>query len=162
MRSVVSFNDSWLFHEGFEPGFAAELRDGRPVSLPHNAVDLPFNYFDETSYQRAFTYQKVLRWQPDFEGREISCQDFTRRVVRMEHDGSMKILDNWNGKPFNSPNDLAPHPDGSIWFTDIPAGDDMSQGHPDTAAGGRGMHRIVSSRCDSDAAQWLYRGPVGR
>jgi beta-galactosidase len=72
MRSVVSFNDSWLFHEGFEPGFTAELRDGQPVSLPHNAVDLPFNYFDETSYQRAFTYQKVLRWQPDFEGREVS------------------------------------------------------------------------------------------
>lgn len=48
------------------------LQAGDPVSLPHNAVELPFNYFDETSYQRAFTYQKVIAWRPDFAGREIS------------------------------------------------------------------------------------------
>ena len=59
----------------------------------------------------------------DFEGRQVSCQDFLRRVVRWEHDGSLKVLaDNYNGQPLNSPNDLAPHPDGSIWFTDPPFG----------------------------------------
>ncbi len=72
MRSVVSFNETWSFHEGFEPRLL-EAFDGRTtVSLPHNAVELPFNYFDETSYQRAFTYQKLLRWMPEFEGREVS------------------------------------------------------------------------------------------
>ncbi|MGO7501209.1 sugar-binding domain-containing protein, partial [Rhizobium ruizarguesonis] len=35
-------------------------------------VELPFSYFDDTSYQRAFSYQKVLRLLPEFEGREVS------------------------------------------------------------------------------------------
>lgn len=72
----------------------------------------------------------------DFEGRQVSCQDFLRRVVRWEHDGSLKVLaDNYQGKPLNSPNDLAPYPDGSIWFTDPSYGDSISEGHPDEAGG---------------------------
>ncbi|HEV8492451.1 MAG TPA: SMP-30/gluconolactonase/LRE family protein [Candidatus Angelobacter sp.] len=70
----------------------------------------------------------------DFEGRQLSCQDFFRRVVRWEHDGSLKVLaDNFNGSPLNSPNDLAPHPDGSVWFTDPSYGDQLSEGHPNQA-----------------------------
>lgn len=73
----------------------------------------------------------------DFQGRQISCQDFFRRVVRWEPDGSMTIIaDSFEGKPLNSPNDVVPHPDGSIWFTDPPYGGQLSEGHPD-AAGGR-------------------------
>lgn len=72
MRSVVAFNESWTFHEGFTPALAQALSAGQAVSLPHNAVEMPFNYFDEKCYQRAFTYQKVLRWLPEFAGREVS------------------------------------------------------------------------------------------
>lgn len=55
----------------------------------------------------------------DFEGRQISCQHGTRKVVRYEHDGSVTILaETFNGKPFNAPNDVVVHPDGGIWFTD--------------------------------------------
>ena len=55
----------------------------------------------------------------DFQGRQLTCEHLTRRVVRYEHDGSVTVIaDNFNGKHFNSPNDLAPHPDGSVWFTD--------------------------------------------
>ena len=28
----------------------------------------------------------------DFEGRQLSCEDFNRRVVRWEHDGSLKVI----------------------------------------------------------------------
>ncbi|MFB2608487.1 glycoside hydrolase family 2 protein, partial [Rhizobium phaseoli] len=72
MRSVVSFNEGWSFHEGFGQRLLESFDAARSVSLPHNAVELPFNYFDEKSYQRAFTYQKLLRWLPEFEGREVS------------------------------------------------------------------------------------------
>ncbi|MBV9248715.1 MAG: SMP-30/gluconolactonase/LRE family protein, partial [Acetobacteraceae bacterium] len=59
-----------------------------------------------------------------------------RRVVRWEHDGTMTVIaDSYQGKPLNSPNDLVPHPDGSIWFTDPPYGDSLSEGHPDEAGG---------------------------
>jgi gluconolactonase len=55
----------------------------------------------------------------DWEGRLISCEHATRRVVRFEHNGSITILaDKWQGKPFNAPNDLVVHPDGGIWFSD--------------------------------------------
>jgi gluconolactonase len=55
----------------------------------------------------------------DREGRFISCEHGSRRVVRYERDGSVTVLaDKWNGKPLNAPNDVVVHPDGGIWFTD--------------------------------------------
>jgi gluconolactonase len=55
----------------------------------------------------------------DFEGRQISFEHGTRRVVRYEHSGKITVLaDKFEGKRFNAPNDGAVHPDGSIWFTD--------------------------------------------
>ena len=55
----------------------------------------------------------------DFQGRQISCEHLTRRVVRFELDGSATVIaDSYDGKRLNSPNDVVPHPDGSIWFTD--------------------------------------------
>jgi gluconolactonase len=72
----------------------------------------------------------------DFEGRQLSCEDFNRRVVRWEHDGSLKVIaDSYEGKPLNSPNDIVPHPDGSVWFTDPPYGARLNEGHPDEAGG---------------------------
>jgi len=55
----------------------------------------------------------------DFEGRQISCEHGGRRVVRYEHNGTQTVLaDRFDGKRLNSPNDVAVHPDGSVWFTD--------------------------------------------
>ena len=55
----------------------------------------------------------------DRESRQLSCEHFTRRVVRYERDGAVTVLaEKFNGKPFNAPNDLVVHPDGGIWFTD--------------------------------------------
>src|SRR5829696_2763897 len=59
----------------------------------------------------------------DRQGRLISCEQGTRRVTRTEHDGSITVLaDRWQGKRFNSPNDVVVRSDGSIWFTDPPYG----------------------------------------
>lgn len=45
---------------------------GAVVDLPHTAVELPLDYFDETSYQREFTYQKFLEWNEGFANKEVS------------------------------------------------------------------------------------------
>ena len=55
----------------------------------------------------------------DRQGRLISCEHGARRVTRTEYDGTITVLmDSFNGKPLNAPNDVAVHPDGGIWFTD--------------------------------------------
>ncbi len=73
MRTITNFNEGWTFHEGFSDALTTVFQDGgKAISLPHNAVDVAFNYFDETSYQRAFTYQKNLPWNADFAGKEVS------------------------------------------------------------------------------------------
>lgn len=72
----------------------------------------------------------------DFQGRQLSCEHLTRRVVRYELDGSTTILaDRFDGKRLNSPNDVVPHPDGSYWFTDPPYGGQLYEGAPDVAGG---------------------------
>jgi gluconolactonase len=55
----------------------------------------------------------------DFQGRQISCEHATRKVVRYDLDGQVTVLaSDFHGKPFNAPNDAVVHPDGGIWFTD--------------------------------------------
>ena len=44
-------------------------------------------------------------------------------MTRTEYDGSLTVLlDGWQGKPLNSPNDVVVKSDGSVWFTDPPFG----------------------------------------
>jgi gluconolactonase len=55
----------------------------------------------------------------DRHGRLVTCEHHARRVTRTEHDGTITVLaDKFNGKRFNSPNDVVVKSDGSIWFTD--------------------------------------------
>lgn len=55
----------------------------------------------------------------DRQGRLVTCEHDSRRVTRTEHDGSIRVLlDSYEGKPLNSPNDVVVHSDGSVWFTD--------------------------------------------
>ena len=68
----------------------------------------------------------------DFEGRQLSCEHLTRRVVRHEHDGRVTVIaEAFEGKKLNSPNDVAPHRDGSYWFTDPPYGRSIYEGRPE-------------------------------
>ncbi|HZS85589.1 MAG TPA: SMP-30/gluconolactonase/LRE family protein [Stellaceae bacterium] len=55
----------------------------------------------------------------DRQGRLVTCEHETRRVTRTEYDGSITvILDRFEGRRLNSPNDVVVKSDGSIWFTD--------------------------------------------
>ena len=55
----------------------------------------------------------------DRQGRLVSCEHLGRRVTRTEIDGTITVIaDRYQGKRFNSPNDVVVKSDGSIWFTD--------------------------------------------
>lgn len=59
----------------------------------------------------------------DSRGRLTINQHGNRRVVRVEDDGSETVLaDRYEGKRFNSPNDLVYRSDGTLYFTDPPFG----------------------------------------
>src|SRR5215467_4276378 len=59
----------------------------------------------------------------DRQGRLVTCEHLGRRVTRTEYDGTITvILDRYEGKRLNSPNDVVVKSDGSIWFTDPPFG----------------------------------------
>ena len=59
----------------------------------------------------------------DRQGRLVTCEHETRRVTRTEYDGAITvILDRFEGKRLNSPNDVVVKSDDSIWFTDPPFG----------------------------------------
>jgi beta-galactosidase len=72
MRRYETFNANWVFAEGFDAASVHQLQRGEVVRLPHSAVELPYNYLDETRYQQAFTYQKVIAWEAGFEGRDVA------------------------------------------------------------------------------------------
>jgi gluconolactonase len=55
----------------------------------------------------------------DRQGRLLSCEHGGRRVSRTEFDGTVTtIVDSFEGKRLNSPNDLVVKSDDTIWFTD--------------------------------------------
>ncbi|QET04837.1 MULTISPECIES: SMP-30/gluconolactonase/LRE family protein [Cupriavidus] len=59
----------------------------------------------------------------DRQGRLVSCEHGGRRITRTEYDGSITVLmDRFEGRRLNSPNDIVVKSDGSIWFTDPPFG----------------------------------------
>jgi gluconolactonase len=85
---------------------------------------------------------QLLRWTPDTgetvvirentgygngctldrEGRLVMCEGENRRISRTEPDGTITALtEDWQGKPYNKPNDVVCRSDDSIYFTD-PAG----------------------------------------
>ena len=69
----------------------------------------------------------------DREGRLVTCEHDTHRVTRTELDGTITVLmDNYEGKKLNAPNDLVVASDGTVWFTDPGYGiDGEYEGHKD-------------------------------
>ncbi len=85
----------------------------------------------------------------DREGRLVSCEHLTRRVTRTEHDGSITVLaDRFEGKRFNSPNDVVVRSDGTVWFTDPNYGivTDYEGDYAEPELGGNHVYRIDPSK----------------
>lgn len=55
----------------------------------------------------------------DQRGRLLTCEHSGRRVAIVSENGELRTLaDRYDGKRFNSPNDVAVARDGAVWFTD--------------------------------------------
>jgi gluconolactonase len=59
----------------------------------------------------------------DKDGYVLICQHTARRIVRVSKDLQMtSLVERYEGKRFNSPNDLVYRSDGTLYFTDPPYG----------------------------------------
>ena len=55
----------------------------------------------------------------DRQGRLVTCEHGNRRVSRTEYDGTVTtLIDRFEGRRLNSPNDVVVSRDGAVWFTD--------------------------------------------
>ena len=80
----------------------------------------------------------------DREGRLLTCEHDARRVTRTELDGRITVvMDNFNGKKLNAPNDIVVASDGAVWFTDPGYGiDGEHEGHADKFELGTNVYRV--------------------
>jgi gluconolactonase len=84
----------------------------------------------------------------DRAGRLVTCEHSARRVTRTEYDGSITVIvDRFQGKRLNSPNDVVVTSDGAIWFTDPPFG--LGSFYEGTIAEPELNARAVSGRVES-------------
>jgi beta-galactosidase len=92
MRSIQSLGSSWRYFDRYEESFAAPdypLSAWRAVDLPHANRELPYNAFDEKSYQFVSSYARDFE-APDLSGGKRAFLDF---------DGVMASCEVWlNGR----------------------------------------------------------------
>src|SRR5215813_11180412 len=79
----------------------------------------------------------------DKEGRLVFCQHGDRRISRLEKNGTRTTLvDNYQGKRLNSPNDLIYKSNGDLYFTDPPFGLPKTFNDPNKELSFQGVYRL--------------------
>jgi gluconolactonase len=82
----------------------------------------------------------------DAEGRLLACDHGGRQVARLGKRGFEPLATRFAGKRLNSPNDLAVHPNGDVYFTDPPWGLDRFGGSKDRELPFSGVYRVRPDR----------------
>lgn len=79
----------------------------------------------------------------DPQGRLLICQHGNRRVIRVNpHGDTAVVLDSWDGKRLNSPNDVTVRSDGTVYITDPPFGLPAQHLDPDRELGFSGVFGV--------------------
>ena len=83
----------------------------------------------------------------DKDGAVLLCQHGNRRIARIGKDMKVSTLvDKFEGKKFNSPNDLVFHSDGSLYFTDPPYGLPKGDDDPTKEIKFNGVFRLANGK----------------
>lgn len=101
-------------------------------------------------YPSGYTGQTARGGEPgsnglttDSQGRLVLAEHGDRRVARLEADGKKTTLvDNYQGKKFNSPNDLVYDSKGNLYFTDPPYGLEGRMTDPKKEIPFQGVYRL--------------------
>ncbi len=80
----------------------------------------------------------------DFAGRLVLCEHGDRRIARLEPDGhKTTLVDRYQGKRLNSPNDLVFKSNGDLYFTDPPFGLPGTFNDPSRELDFSGVYRLA-------------------
>jgi gluconolactonase len=126
--------------------------DGRYVLWSDIPNDRILKWEEETGAVSVF---RKTSWNAngntrDRQGRLVTCEHRGRRVVRTEYAGTLTtLMESFNGKRLNSPNDVVVHSDGSIWFTD-------------PVFGISGYYEGEKADSEMQAAVWRIDGQTGQ
>lgn len=66
MSRRIAFNNGWTYNDSFE-----NLPDGINVRIPHTVAVTPYNYFDESIYQKISGYQKEFDYPGEADGKRV-------------------------------------------------------------------------------------------
>jgi gluconolactonase len=109
-------NGGYLLFSDIPRNSVMKWKEGEGVSL----FLKPSGYTGATDYGREPGSNGLAL---DAEGRLLSCEHGDRRISRLERDGGKRtLIDNYQGRRLNSPNDLVVKSNGDIYFTDPPYG----------------------------------------
>ena len=119
LASVERLSQGYSWAEG--PVYFGDARCLLWSDIPNNRI---MRWDDETG--QTSIYRKPSNYANgntrDRQGRLVTAEH-GRRVTRTEYDGRITVLmDRFDGKRLNSPNDIVVKSDDSIWFTDMDAG----------------------------------------
>ena len=119
--------------------------------------DIPANViyrWAEGDTDASVFYDQVYRGKPrnifpgsnglilDVEGRLLACEHGNRRISRLEDGEWVSVVDSYEGKRLNSPNDAAWHANGWLYFTDPPYGLVQRDEDPDKDLDFNGIYRL--------------------
>lgn len=80
-------------------------------------------------------------------GTVVMCQHGNRRIVRITDDLKVTtIVDDFEGKKFNSPNDVVYRSDGSLYFTDPPYGLPKGDDDPSKELAFNGVYKLTNGK----------------
>ena len=98
MRQTIALNFDWFFKPEFhkEDITTFDLSTYQKVAIPHTVKEIPFQYFDETTYQfessyiKSFSVEKALEGkiiQIRFQGVMTSCDVYVNQTLIGTHEG---------------------------------------------------------------------------
>lgn len=99
----------------------------------------------------------------DADGRLVACEHQTRRLTREIPDGIETVVGGYEGKMFNSPNDVVAAGDGSLIFTDPSYGLDKEEegGGGERELPFQGVYRIPPGSNEAELLADDFVGPNG-
>ena len=80
-----SLNFGWSFIKGYSESYLNSLDKSKSeeINIPHNPVEIPYNYFSEKTYQGVFTYEKIFDVD-HFDNNRVYILDFEGFMVKAD------------------------------------------------------------------------------